>query len=1717
MKHKTLRAILAVILAVCFCVSAFIPVSAAGLFGGDTGIASAWDNMIRRFFTEKTVELPKEDAEPLDGTGSEEPFYKIVHLDCGRKYFTKDWIIALINEIAADGYTHLELAIGNDGLRFLLDDMSVTVDGNTYSSADVTAGIQAGNKAYYDFGTNELTQDAMNEIISAADTAGIEIIPLINTPGHMDAIVTAMTMLGIEDVQYNGSKTTVNLSTSKAVSFTKELVKKYAKYFNSKGCKIFNMGCDEYANDIYTTGSMGFGNLVSTGKYGSFVAYVNDLAAIIKTAGLTPMAFNDGFYFNGNTSSGTFDTGIMISFWTSGWPGYQSESAQELFNRGHKMINTNGDFYYVLGKNDQFDSGYSYASNFSNTAFMGSEVNDPAGSMFCIWCDYPNAETETEIAANTRLALRAMGLRMEDESISGMDTTTIVPYGFNTNGTINDGSTTDTDVEVTNNKTITVTAGGVATDTISGADYSNNIVETELDKSIATVSAKYEQVPGGKEFKAVDSVDDGSAYYIQASDGKYLTSSATWSEDINDACAWNVSSTGSGYRLSYNNMYLRYNSNGVWGTTTKSNNATTIYFNDGMLYRTREWDYVEWKYTYSNPIGVPGTINTTDPVDETTVTFTGVAVGTTYVTVGNTRYTINVTAEDLSTVAPLTVEYWITNGRPTDSNGSNYLTVAAQLAHAEEGIAVTSFVPVNTTKESRTLQFWRCRLLDITLSNSSTSGTEKQTEDSGDDETYNGVEFTKVRYWNGAWAVYTENNEWVEVSANHQLVAYYLEILPVADELTVTAADWGKKGDGTTSGDYLEPASSCTVSIQVVYEDGTTNPASTTAADLKSSTIAYGYWSNGRGVGTLNLVGLEGYQIWKVEAETGAMTYASSSSTWGGFTVSSFDWDDNTMTVFEDAENPVDSYVIHNDAHNPSKEGYYENLMWDENYEAILIKVYVKAPVTEDSLSVNYFVDGAPAPFYNYAINVKQGTLFDENIRLAEPWKGPLDNGSVKNILGVTQTVSADLSAMPAIDAQYRYSQYSCIRVERSEDGRVVNLYYTFSADATFVVDFGLPVVITPKELNPQLAEANITDVYVSKTPYADVTVSNEYDVVYKLNKPLDNVDTFTISYKGTNVDTNNVGMIAYTINIIPATNVYYEENFINVAENTVWSDVATSSHPDQALEKATEPAKNVYGYDPAYDIQLTETFSMGNAKKATLNLTAAAFDVKTNDALTFTFEGDGYDLISACGSDTGNLYVKTYKVNADGTETLRYVTIMDTYFSGDTTGVIGYGTKDYQVPVIRKMDLRDGYGTYKVEIYGFLRQSSGAMNPTAPAETASHASLDSPVVMDYEPNTNSVVDEILATFGDTDLADVEVEVSFVDANSVLNGGTGIFTSKVSKEVMTDMRSVAEAQLNANDYKAGSADVYVDAFRVYNPIDISKAGEADASDTLKNTAAAYEKHGEKGVKYYSLYEFVKTSVNDLGDYNDQTAIYVEYDGDTDKYTIADYKVQGPENEIYLTPGNAIAFALTGYNKDNGDIVQYSARAVTDGAYSDDHLTPICSTEMYYTAEVRPNYDFNDGTKVDCVIIRNDGSGVLAVSGLKVSSHIQPYASAELADKITEKLNPSTTATFVPATLKVTTPAKVRANRAFSIRIDASAYLSNGTDDVAKVTIVEPGSNVEQKLTATNTKAVASGRTMNYRYSKAFKHTAPGNYTYTVYAYNKTGVRSDPVTVTIEVQ
>lgn len=374
---------------------------------------------------EPAAEQPTEavQAAETQSTAAVEGFdLSIVMLDCGRKYFSVDSIKQIIDNASAAGFGYIMLGVGNDGMRFLLDDMSLTVNGTTYESDAVKSAIHAGNEAYYNFATDELTESEMDEIIAYAKTKGLGIIPVINTPGHMDAILDAAEALTGKTCSYNGSARTIDVTNSTAVAFTQAFVQKYVDYFASKGCKYFNMGADEYANDRYTGGSMGFGNLQSTGKYSYYVEYVNAVAALIKNAGMTPMAFNDGIYFANNTSSGTFDTDIVICYWSNGWSSYTPMPASNLASKGFKMVNTHDDYYWVLGKSDwQCDANK--AKDFNYKEFQGGTIDDPKGAMFCIWCDYPGADSESNVISSTAATIAAFGKTLPEVKTQEPDAT----------------------------------------------------------------------------------------------------------------------------------------------------------------------------------------------------------------------------------------------------------------------------------------------------------------------------------------------------------------------------------------------------------------------------------------------------------------------------------------------------------------------------------------------------------------------------------------------------------------------------------------------------------------------------------------------------------------------------------------------------------------------------------------------------------------------------------------------------------------------------------------------------------------------------------------------------------------------------------------------------------------------------------------------------------------------------------------------------------------------------------------------------------------------------------------------------------------------------------------------------------------------------------------------------------------------------------------------
>lgn len=317
---------------------------------------------------------------------------------------------------------------------------------------------------------------------------------------------------------------------------------------------------------------------------------------------------------------------------------------------------------------------------------------------------------------------------------------------------------------------------------------------------------------------------------------------------------------------------------------------------------------------------------------------------------------------------------------------------------------------------------------------------------------------------------------------------------------------------------------------------------------------------------------------------------------------------------------------------------------------------------------------------------------------------------------------------------RYRYSDYVFVAANRSEDSKTVNLYYTFSASKTFVVDFGLPLVIKPVDVNTNLGNEDVTITKVSigaTSTYANITVDDQNYITYALkNKTtIDGKDTLSLQYSGqipvTHEDgTESVqeGEVKYTLTIIPASNVYYEDSLASftpgsgVAKDATWSkvdndDKAATEKTDvyQALQQLGD--KKIYGYDDAYNKDNSSKLSMGTAHKVTVTSAMAdtnAWKEQPNSAwptASFTFTGTGFDIISLTDNTSGAILVKVTGENYNKNF------LVDNYYGYNYNKETGEWTTDktggnnalYQIPVMKVTDLP--HGTYNVTIQVFFNE----------------------------------------------------------------------------------------------------------------------------------------------------------------------------------------------------------------------------------------------------------------------------------------------------------------------------------------------------------------------------------------------------------------------------
>ena len=1284
--------------------------------------------------------LPEDGVNAISTTDSSDEMLRIFHLDCGRKYFTLAQIEEIIDTLAANGYTHIELAIGNDALRFLLDDMSVTVGETTYASNKVKEGIQAGNKAYYNAGdTNELTQADMDTLITYAGNKGIGVIPLLNTPGHMDAIIDCMESLGLTNVAYNNSARTIDVTNSNAVAFTQALVSKYVSYFSGKGCKYFNLGADEYANDV---SGAGFGKLISSGSYGKFVTYVNGLAKVVTNAGMTPMAFNDGIYYNSNTSNGTFDTSILICYWTAGWSGYTPASASFLAEKGHKIINTNDAWYYVLGREAGNSSGYTSATALNGAQgtkyydVPGSSDPDVVGCMQCLWCDKPTAEySETEATTVKNL--------ISTFAASNSSVFTITKQ--------NSDSTDETSV--------TIYLAPEETKTVKLADEdvvdSLNVDKTGLNEEIASVNVAYgtKKALGDKVTISTSSsesytgvISDGTNYLVVDSDGTISNTT-----DVNQASDFTIkySSSGwnSGYTIKSGEYYLTGSNSSL--TTTTSSSLWQYSTSNGFYIRSRSSSsYYSYYYYYlgyddgwkvsTSSFTTSATLYSTSSSTGTSVSFTGVSAGDTSVKIGEVTYNIVVVPTDANKASSVTLEYWITNYNTYTEQSKSSACTASILStdtgvSSEEGIEIATKAPEEAYSAFdgwKTVYYWKSVCLD---------SSHKQTTDAQDDKTTDGVQMVRIRCWNGYWQYQTTGGVWNYIKSSDQLVAYYLQKTEVTKEIDTYVKDWGYSTSETTP-DTSGSKGQVALTVAVVYPDGTVSPSEDDM--YANSTTIFNYWSD-RDFGIVSPVNNEDYNVSKITVTNGTRTSNTSANVW--YTTDTITWEKTTTATGDTWYNETEVWnktsgdtPIVNASKIDSTLG-----VWSAKNTAKLVLIYLEPVQKETNLQLVYWDDNANKQINSDDIQivVNEGTTYktaDTGLMDAEgnligdkgPWNGKTsadtnyfpDNAYITNSSDVKVLFNKNLGTVTSAEAIYKSGLYEYVSAEVSEDGKTLTFHYNLKSgvqNKTFVVDFGLPLEVSPSDFGVtdtsgvqsiSLFKGEIIHKNTGNYGTAEISETGDYKVTYTLEKTLDAkaVISVYVTFTGATEPT------LFSITVIPATSVYYEDSFATFkdgagsAAGATWSVDGTTQTATQALEELGQK-KNLYGTDPAYSSGTT--FSLGSAHKVTVSTDMLSKWSESEDSAwptaEFTFRGTGFDIISLTDNTSGAIRVNVVRtdVSDDDTENAYNKNFLVNNYYGYKQNEDGSWEASptdasnalYQIPVMKVTDL--ALGTYKVTI----------------------------------------------------------------------------------------------------------------------------------------------------------------------------------------------------------------------------------------------------------------------------------------------------------------------------------------------------------------------------------------------------------------------------------
>ena len=191
----------------------------------------------------------------------------------------------------------------------------------------------------------------------------------------------------------------------------------------------------------------------------------------------------------------------------------------------------------------------------------------------------------------------------------------------------------------------------------------------------------------------------------------------------------------------------------------------------------------------------------------------------------------------------------------------------------------------------------------------------------------------------------------------------------------------------------------------------------------------------------------------------------------------------------------------------------------------------------------------------------------------------------------------------------------------------------------------------------------------------------------------------------------------------------------------------------------------------------------------------------------------------------------------------------------------------------------------------------------------------------------------------------------------------------------------------------GSYDFWLDAVRIYDP-----AGAADGSK--ENYEKAYKADGECWPTYMELRDMIIRDNSFAADSTANGMIFI--DGQTGNVSMADYTSYGPNNELYLAKGQAVAFRLNATG--NVADIQIALKAIQAGIKAHAVITTTDGAKLFDgdIATATDMYRSILAANGKTVVITNTGDGIISITNLKATYSVKPVATDTLSLTMDEK-------------------------------------------------------------------------------------------------------------------